>query len=66
MPYKRNADLPKSVKDALPSGAETMYRKAYNSADKQYDTEKTAHQVAWSAVKREYKKNNKGNWVKKN
>jgi cation transport regulator ChaB len=27
--------------------------------------EATAHQVAWSAVKQEYKKNDDGEWVKK-
>lgn len=64
MPYKTNKELPKSVKDNLPQGAQTIYRKAFNSADKQYDSDKKAHQVAWSAVKKEYKK--KGDkWVKK-
>lgn len=56
MPYKTNTDLPKDVRKALPSQAETIYRKAFNSAIKQYDKEKTAHQVAWAAVKNEYKK----------
>lgn len=64
MPYKTNKELPADVRDALPSQAETIYRKAFNSAHKQYDKEKTAHQVAWSAVKNEYKKQN-GKWVRK-
>lgn len=64
MAYKTNKELPKSVKDNLPQGAQTIYRKAFNSADKQYDSDKRAHKVAWSAVKKEYKK--KGDkWVKK-
>jgi cation transport regulator ChaB len=36
MPYSRNADLPKSVRDHLSLGAQTSYRKAYNSSWKQY------------------------------
>lgn len=74
MPYQRNADLPKPVRDNLPQGAKTIYRKAYNNAWKQYDGAKkrrgsasrkeTAHRVAWAAVKEAYKK--KGDrWVKK-
>jgi len=74
MPYQRNADLPKSVRDSLPQGAETIYRKAFNSAWDQYNQaekrrgsasqEETAHRVAWAAVKQSYEK--KGDkWVKK-
>lgn len=64
MPYKTNKELPDSVKDNLPQGAQTIYRKAFNSADEQYDEESRAHRVAWSAVKKEYKK--KGDkWVRK-
>ena len=64
MPYSSNDDLPKKVKDNLPKGAQTIYRKAYNSAYEQYDSAETRSKVAWSAVKKEYKK--KGDkWVKK-
>ena len=74
MPYERNADLPKTVRNHLPQGAQTMYRKTYNSAWKQYKDpgkrrgsttrEATAHSVAWAAVKEAYvKKADK--WVKK-
>lgn len=75
MPYDRNDDLPESVTGSLPSHAQTIYRKAYNSAWDQYDSpderrgdssrEETAHQVAWSAVKKEYKKNDDDKWVRK-
>lgn len=75
MPYDRNDDLPESVTGNLPSHAQTIYRKAYNSAWEQYDSpekrrgdssrEETAHQVAWSAVKKDYKKNDDGKWVRK-
>lgn len=68
MPYKSNRELPESVKENLPKGAQTIYRKAYNSAYKQYrdksDTEGRAHRVAWSAVKKEYRKKD-GKWVRK-
>ena len=68
MPYSKNAQLPDSVKDNLPQGAQTIYREAFNGAWDQYadrsDREATAHKVAWSAVKKRYEKKN-GDWVKK-
>lgn len=75
MPYKRKSELPDSVKDNLPDHAQDIYRKAFNSAWEEYkdpedrrgdaDREETAHKVAWSAVKQEYRKNENDNWVKK-
>jgi len=48
----------------LPQGAQTIYRKAFNNAHKYYKDELRAIKVAWSAVKKVYKK--KGDkWVKK-
>jgi cation transport regulator len=74
MPYDRNADLPKSVRDNLPEHAQTIYRKAYNNAFDQYsdpkdrrgsaDREETAHRVAWAAVKDSYEKKD-DRWVRK-
>ena len=62
--------------DTLPSHAQEIYKKAHKSALKQYKSpskrrggkqqsrEQVAHKVAWSAVKKEYKK--KGDkWVPK-
>jgi len=74
MPYKANKELPSRVKKNIPQGAQTIYRKAFNNAFKQYKEkskrryggtrEEAAHRVAWAAVKNEYKK--KGDkWVKK-
>lgn len=64
MPYKSNRELPERVKNVLPQGAQTIYRKAFNNADEQYPIERIAHQTAWAAVKRKYKK--KGDkWVRK-
>jgi cation transport regulator len=75
MPYARNEDLPDRVTDNLPQGAQTIFRKAFNSAHGQYDSpddrkegssrEETAHRVAWSAVKKEYKKTQNGEWKRK-
>ena len=75
MPYDRNADLPRQVRDALPDDAQTIYRSAFNHAWDQYadeedrkgdaSREETAHRVAWSAVKQSYTKEG-DRWVKKN
>ncbi|MEJ2210743.1 MAG: ChaB family protein [Anaerolineae bacterium] len=75
MPYDSNKDLPDSVKDNLPEQAQEIYRQAFNSAWDEYadpedrrgdqSREQTAAQVAWSAVKQEYEKDEAGNWTKK-
>ncbi|WP_257350633.1 ChaB family protein [Pseudalkalibacillus decolorationis] len=65
MPYDTLRDLPEQVRDNLPKHGQEIYKEAFNSASKQYDEEKTAHKVAWNAVKEKYHKNEKGNWVKK-
>jgi cation transport regulator len=66
MVYRSRTQLPVNVKDNLSEHAQDIYRKSYNSAWEQYDTpqerrggagrEETSHKVAWSAVKKEYKK----------
>ena len=74
MPYHSLAELPDSVKDHLPKHAQEIYQEAYNSAWEQYadpdkrrgdaSREEVSHKVAWSAVKKQYKK--KGDrWVRK-
>lgn len=72
---KKLKDLPKGVKANLPKHAQEIYMNAYNNAWEQYkdpkkrwsggSREETAHRVAWNAVKKEYEKNEKDNWVKK-
>lgn len=62
MPYRRNADLPKPVRNALPAAAQTIFRKAFNSADAQYGEEARARRVAWAAVKKKYRKSGAGVW----
>lgn len=73
MPYRNNSELPDNVKDNLPSHAQEIYRKAFNSAWDEYQDpddrrgdsgrEETAHRVAWSAVKQEYHKEG-DRWVR--
>ncbi|MGA9289780.1 MAG: ChaB family protein [Anaerobacillus sp.] len=65
MPYNSRNDLPDQVKDNLPAHAQDIFKEAFNSASEQYDQEKTAFKVAWSAVEEKYEKNENGNWVKK-
>ena len=55
-------DLPPSVQSHLPLHAQEIYRAAFNSAWVQYaalgpmQRERTAHRVAWAAVKHKYEK----------
>jgi cation transport regulator len=57
MPYKDINDLPKSVREHLPTHAQEIYQAAYNNAWDEYgQDEERAHRVAWSAVKKKYTK----------
>lgn len=69
MPYKSTADLPDSVRDNLPQHAQDIFMEAFNSAYDEYGDrgaegrEVTAFKVAWNAVKKKYRKNEKtGKW----
>lgn len=67
MPYRRNADLPDRVRNHLPGPAQTIYREAFNNAYARYRKsdprfEEIAHRVAWTAVKRRYRKRGE-EWV---
>jgi cation transport regulator len=68
MPDPTNAELPASVRRHLPEPAQDIYREAFNSAWERYGDvepdrlEEIAHRVAWSAVKRRYRKT-KEIWV---
>ncbi|HSW75432.1 MAG TPA: ChaB family protein [Candidatus Saccharimonadales bacterium] len=67
MPFFSNKDLPKNISAHLPDRAQTIFRKAFNQAYHQYGHgEEVVFMIAWAAVKKEYKKNEKtGMWVKK-
>lgn len=66
MPYASNEDLPLSVRNHLPLGAQDIYRETFNHAWQTYSgnprREEIAHRVAWSAVKRRYRKAD-GEWL---
>lgn len=74
MPYDKLSELPDSVKNSLPKHGQEIYKEAYNNAWDEYSDpddrkgdasrEETAHKVAWSAVKKKYKKRG-DQWVRK-
>ena len=67
--------VPSNLKDKLPKHAQDIYGEAYNNAYDQYSKpekrrddssrEATANKVAWSAVKKKYKKDDDGKWHRK-
>lgn len=62
IPYKNNDELPDSVK-AIPVDAQTLYRRVFNQSSSK--GEAYAGKVAWSVVKKFFKKDKEGNWTKK-
>jgi len=50
MPYSRNADLPKAVRQTVPEEKHTQFRRVFNSAYEDTKSEQRAFQAAWSAV----------------
>lgn len=62
LPYARNEDLPKAVRDHLPAHAQDIFRAAFNSAwsmqaaSNPRRRKETARRIAWAAVKRRYRK----------
>jgi cation transport regulator len=74
MPYRRKESLPKQIKRSLPEEAQEIYKEAFNSAEEYYadprkrrnpsdDKEEIAAKIAWSAVKKKFRKGN-GGWIK--
>lgn len=61
MPYKSKAELPDSVKNALPAAAQTIFLNAYNSVE---DDEEKASKIAWGAVKKAGYKKSDDKWIK--
>ena len=68
MPYESIEDLPLPVRAHLPPHAREIYLGAFNNAWVEYadrgptERERTAHRVAWAAVKRKYTKSG-DQWV---
>lgn len=69
MPYRTNAQLPEPVRRHLPPTAQAIYRSAFNNAWTRYRKtdpryEEISHRVAWTAVKRAFRKEGT-EWVAK-
>lgn len=64
MPYKTISDAPDWVKK-MPKGAQKIWIAAFNSAFDRYGDEERAFKIAISAVKKIYRKNKDGKWVRK-
>jgi cation transport regulator len=72
MPYSAISDLPDNVRNVLPAHAQEIFKEAFNSAYDQYKDpeerrgntgrEDVARRVAWSAVKKSYKKGEDDKW----
>jgi cation transport regulator len=63
MPYASNDELPSAVANHLPQHARDIFREAFNHAWDEYGgDEERAFRVAWSAVKRKYRKRG-SEWV---
>lgn len=61
-PYQTNQDLPEQVK-VLPGEAQSIWKEVFN---KSYPKgEDYARKVAWTVVKKSFKKSKDGNWFKK-
>ncbi len=72
MTYNGLQDLPSAIRIRLPEHAQEIYKSAFNNAWLEYrdpqdrqggSREETAHKVAWSAVKRQYKKTSSNHWT---
>ena len=50
MPVTRNADLPATVRSALPADAQTIWRDAFNAASESGETEQSSIRTAWIAT----------------
>jgi len=64
----------KNIPDTLPAGAKAIFRGAFNSSHKSCmmadggtmeKCDQRAAQIAWTAVKKVYKKDKDDKWVKK-
>jgi cation transport regulator len=63
MPYGPK-ETPQAVVN-LPKGAQSIYKDTFNAVYDETKDEDKARQAAWANVKREYDKDEEGNWTKK-
>lgn len=68
MPYDSISQLPDAVRRHLPEPAQQIDRKVFNNAWEEYagreDRESIAHEVAWAAVGKRYRKQG-DRWVRR-
>lgn len=63
MPYTKK-NMPEKIKK-LPTHAQDIFISSFNNAFKQYNgDEEKSNATAWAAVKKVFKKDNMGNWIK--
>ena len=66
MPYKDNESLPDTIKSALPTKAQDLFRNAFNGAYAKDSDEAKCNKIAWGAVKNAgYEKGENDKWSKK-
>jgi cation transport regulator len=64
MPYQSNEDLPRSIREHLPSHAQDIFREAFNHSYASYGgDESIAFRVAWAAVKHRFERSEDGSWL---
>jgi len=64
MPYANNSELPKAVRDVLPSKAQDVFRNVVNSQLADGKSEEVSFASAWGALSRQgWEKNSDGKWV---
>ncbi len=69
MLYQSELELPRDVRDVLPTAAQDLYCRTYNltwranGARSERERDLAAHAAAWRQVKASYVKNIDGEWV---
>jgi cation transport regulator len=64
-PYETIDELPPAVKNNLPIPAQLQFLRVVNEAKKRGLSDSEAFREAWGVIKKNYKKNPDGKWVKK-
>jgi cation transport regulator ChaB len=65
MPYQSNADLPDTVRNALPEAAQSRFLEVVNAALDRGLSDSKAFASAWSVVRNGWEKDDDGKWVRK-
>lgn len=53
MPFARNSELPKGVRNSLPAAAQTVWRNVFNSQEKRGLSDERSARSAWSTLRRQ-------------